>query len=280
MILWGGGTPFDFFLPIYNTGAIYDPVGNTWTPTSSQNAPSEHAGHTAVWTGTFMIVWGGYGPGDASPLLNTGGRFILGQSTDDDGDTYTECGGDCNDASAAIHPAATELCNGIDDNCSLVTDEGGNTLCDDSNACTSDSCAGAAGCLHPIRDVDADGHPDTVCGGNDCNDLNPTDWSVPGEVSGLTLTIPSPADPSWVSQAGAAGPGTNYDLVSGTLGPSAGINFSTASCLQSAAATSYSDSRPGPTAGFAFWYLARARNSCATATYGSPVRDSAIPPCP
>ena len=33
--------------------------------------------------------------------------------------------GDCNDASAAISPAATETCNLIDDNCNGLTDEGG-----------------------------------------------------------------------------------------------------------------------------------------------------------
>ncbi len=31
---------------------------------------------------------------------------------------------DCNDTSAAVHPNATEVCNGIDDNCNGQTDEG------------------------------------------------------------------------------------------------------------------------------------------------------------
>ncbi|PYI96405.1 MAG: hypothetical protein DMF00_14975, partial [Verrucomicrobia bacterium] len=32
---------------------------DTWTPTSLTNVPSTRDGHTAVWTGTEMIVWGG-----------------------------------------------------------------------------------------------------------------------------------------------------------------------------------------------------------------------------
>src|SRR5262249_5654369 len=36
------------------------------------NAPSARAAHTAVWTGSEMIVWGG---GNMSGFLNTGGRY-------------------------------------------------------------------------------------------------------------------------------------------------------------------------------------------------------------
>ena len=49
-------------------------VDDTWTRTSTANTPSGRAGHTAVWTGSEMIVWGGYG-GHAVGLLNTGGRY-------------------------------------------------------------------------------------------------------------------------------------------------------------------------------------------------------------
>ena len=40
-------------------------------PTSTVNAPSARPLHTAVWTGSEMIVWGGL---DGS-YLNTGGRY-------------------------------------------------------------------------------------------------------------------------------------------------------------------------------------------------------------
>jgi hypothetical protein len=37
-----------------------DPTTNTWTATTTGNAPTARVGHTAVWTGSEMIVWGGF----------------------------------------------------------------------------------------------------------------------------------------------------------------------------------------------------------------------------
>ena len=44
-----------------NTGGRYNPSTNSWTATSTINAPSGRYLHTAVWTGSEMIVWGGWG---------------------------------------------------------------------------------------------------------------------------------------------------------------------------------------------------------------------------
>jgi hypothetical protein len=43
---------------------------------------------------------------------------------DQDGDGATLCDFDCVEGNAAIHPGASELCNGVDDNCDSVVDEG------------------------------------------------------------------------------------------------------------------------------------------------------------
>ncbi len=43
---------------------------------------------------------------------------------DQDGDGYTPAQGDCNDADPAIHPGASEVCNGLDDDCDDAVDEG------------------------------------------------------------------------------------------------------------------------------------------------------------
>jgi hypothetical protein len=75
MIIWGGyhfsGMPVS-----YNTGGKYDPVSNSWTATSAgTNCPSNRANHTAVWTGTNMLVWGGYSYASSYSALSTGGKY-------------------------------------------------------------------------------------------------------------------------------------------------------------------------------------------------------------
>jgi hypothetical protein len=49
-----------------------DCADDTWTATNTNNAPSARFFHTAVWTGTEMIVWGG---SNGSNTVNTGGRY-------------------------------------------------------------------------------------------------------------------------------------------------------------------------------------------------------------
>ena len=70
MIVWGGATETD---PFYtNDGGRYNPQTDSWTPTTTTNAPSARKYPTAVWTGSEMIVWGGF---SNYGLLNTGGRY-------------------------------------------------------------------------------------------------------------------------------------------------------------------------------------------------------------
>ena len=67
MIVWGGWDN-----SALNTGGRYNPGTNSWTATSLTNAPAARYLHTAVWTGSQMIVWGG----NAFPNnVNTGGRY-------------------------------------------------------------------------------------------------------------------------------------------------------------------------------------------------------------
>src|SRR5438874_9470169 len=56
------------------TGGRYNPGTDSWTATSTTSAPAARENHTAVWTGSEMIVWGGFG----GSVLNTGGRYNPG----------------------------------------------------------------------------------------------------------------------------------------------------------------------------------------------------------
>ena len=59
MIVWGGEHLGTSPIPHLDDGGHYDPFLDTWTPTSAVNAPPARYHHTAVWTGSEMIVWGG-----------------------------------------------------------------------------------------------------------------------------------------------------------------------------------------------------------------------------
>jgi hypothetical protein len=49
---------------------------------------------------------------------------MVDEGFDNDADGFTACAGDCNDNNAAINPTANESCNGLDDNCNGLADEG------------------------------------------------------------------------------------------------------------------------------------------------------------
>lgn len=60
MIIWGGcsgGSSGEW--TCHNTGSSFNPKNNTWTSINQEGAPSARGGHSAVWTGTEMLVWGG-----------------------------------------------------------------------------------------------------------------------------------------------------------------------------------------------------------------------------
>ena len=101
MIVWSGYASSG----LDNTGGRYDPAKDTWLSTSTVDAALARTEHTAVWASGLMIVWGGYG----NSVLDSGGRYALGNSVDDDGDGLSECAGDCNDFDAGAIALPTEV---------------------------------------------------------------------------------------------------------------------------------------------------------------------------
>jgi N-acetylneuraminic acid mutarotase len=74
MVVWGGFYYGSGFNPVQlNTGGRYNPSTNTWIATSITSAPAARSDHTAIWTGSEMIVWGGG--------LNAGGRYNPGANS-------------------------------------------------------------------------------------------------------------------------------------------------------------------------------------------------------
>lgn len=102
-----------------------------------------------------------------------------GSPTDADNDGFTSgSGGDCDDGNPAVHPGATELEDGLDNNCDGTADEGYNegVPCDDGDPYTNDGVVSGESCTHtPIDDADfdGDGFVASQVGGNDCDDSEP-----------------------------------------------------------------------------------------------------------
>ena len=77
MIVWGG---LGRGIVELNSGGRYDPGTDRWTATSNTDGPESRAGHTAVWTSSEMIIWGGVCCDCGGPCIfrNTGGRYNPG----------------------------------------------------------------------------------------------------------------------------------------------------------------------------------------------------------
>jgi hypothetical protein len=65
MIIWGG-------VPYPTDGGCYNPAVNSWTAVTTNGAPVARGWPTAVWTGSQMIVWGGF---NGTGYVNDGGCY-------------------------------------------------------------------------------------------------------------------------------------------------------------------------------------------------------------
>ena len=126
----------------------------------------------------------GYKPGHE---INWEASTYIITCTDADGDGYFAEGGtcgsvDCNDNNAAVHPGATEVCNGIDDNCNGQIDE---EIAPIPTSCGVGACraTGTLSCVNgAIVDSCTVGAPaanDVICNGidDDCDEQTDEDYA-------------------------------------------------------------------------------------------------------
>jgi N-acetylneuraminic acid mutarotase len=85
MLIWGGqvctGTSCPSAAQQFADGGLYNPATDSWAAVSATGAPSKRSGHTAVWSGSRMIVWGGEIYGGSGPRLGDGGIYDPGAGT-------------------------------------------------------------------------------------------------------------------------------------------------------------------------------------------------------
>jgi hypothetical protein len=126
--------------------AILDPAGRPLATRLEQEAPGcAELPRAAVYeleaSTTYRLVLGPSSAAEVGLVLEKLSDFTLFYYADEDGDDHGAAGsevetaclppdghvesdGDCDDHAATVHPGAVELCNGRDDDCDGMTDEG------------------------------------------------------------------------------------------------------------------------------------------------------------
>lgn len=82
VLFWGGYAPASWDV-VNAIGGRYNPKTDTWAAMAGPdaNVPAPRGDHSAIWTGSEMIVWGGHSGSVFNTQYNTGGRYNLATDT-------------------------------------------------------------------------------------------------------------------------------------------------------------------------------------------------------
>lgn len=195
------------------------------------------------------------GVDDDCDTLVDGGDPDCVTCPDDDLDGFVDCNGctpgggatcgDCDDQKAAVNPNEPEVCT--------------NTLDDDCDGLVDGNDPDCGGC----QDADQDGYGDSACGGSDCDDSDPTVWSVPGETTDLFFSDPTHLE--WTPVADLGGHLEEYDTIRSDFAN----DFSLGNCVETDDPDHIAPDASVPAPSASFFYLVRAGNQCGEGTLGT-----------
>jgi len=163
MVVWGGR---DLQFNPTDTGGRYDPPTDTdhWTATATAGAPMARYRHSAVWTGSRMLVWGGLPSFDIDRNIVMYCAAVACQDVPSG----------CDDGNACT----VDSCDATEQRCTHSA-----VACDDFNPCTTDSCNPESGCVHALAsDADLDGVADAC--DNCASRSNPTQHDLDADGEG------------------------------------------------------------------------------------------------
>jgi hypothetical protein len=149
-----------------------------------------------------------------------------------------------------------ERCDGLDNDCNGVVDEG----------FTDSNQDGQADCVDP--DDDGDTHAD----GQDCRPLDPLSWlAPPAEI--MNFDFVQSTDRSFIMTWTGQGEGLRYDVAGGLLSRLVSDHSAlNATCVPGGndlVNASFVDTRPAPPRGDAYYYIVRSQSAfCGSGTYG------------
>jgi parallel beta-helix repeat protein/predicted outer membrane repeat protein len=144
----------------------------------------------------------------------TSGTIADPYEMDDDSDLYTEIQGDCDDAVATVNPAATEVCDGVDNNCNGDIDDE-DALVDGQTTYYADVDGDGFGNIDISIDA-CDQQPGYSNLTGDCDDQNTNEPSLFVNVDGTNrfLTIQDAINAASAGNCIAVFPGTYQENIS------------------------------------------------------------------